>query len=220
MAEPVGINAFSEHGQGNQEDNVFLGEKDLIGTIFFRPGNTLAEANFFNLDSSVSKAYQNVTFPLKKASAYDARVLLASHNFSFDLSGTNAALEQAVLMEFEKSTRIIMDQDTRTGVLEVSLADLLPYTWVTTASAAGVQGFTQVSKAFSSFAVTQILQLGFAQDVTFRMVPPSGLTFQAYAAAVTPFLPGAGLAVDGSTPANRGFSITLRIKSIEQVRKT
>lgn len=224
MAEIVSVNDFSTHGQGNLMDNIFLGEQDMIGTIFFRPTEALTEKTFFTLGNDVSPSYQNVTFPINSASAYDAKVVLAQHNFRFDVTTSyDAALQQIALMEFEQATRIIVDQDKRTGVLEVSLADLLPYTWAVTASAAGVTSYTQIAKAFPSFQLTQILQLGFAQKIKVRMVPPTGLVFPAYAAAITPLIPGTGVlpAVSGtSTPADRGYSITIRFKSIEQVRKT
>jgi len=222
MAESVSINDFSTHGQGNQMDNVLLTEQDLIGTIFFRPTETLREKKFFNLDESTASAYQNLKLPVTSATAYDAQRVTASHNFRFDVTTNyDAALQQNALMEFEKSTRIIIDQDKRSGILEVSLADLLPYTWVVTSSAAGVTSYTQVAKAFSTYQLQQKIQFGIAQKLSIRMVVPDGLVFPAYAAAITPLLPGSGLpAVSAtSTPADRGYSITLRFKAIEQARK-
>lgn len=217
----VSINDFSEHGQGNAMDNVILTEQDLVGTIFFRPTETLKSKKFYNLDNSTPNAYQNLKLPVDSAYAYDAKFVTASHNFDFDMTSYNAALQQGVLMEFEKSTRIIVDQDKRSGILDVSLADLLPYTWVKTSNAAGTVSFTQVAKAFSTYELRQTIQFGIAQKLAITMVVPDGLTFPAYAAAATPLLPGSGLpAVSAtSTPADRGWSITLRFKSIEQGRK-
>ena len=221
MSDQVTINEFSSHGQGNGMDNVLLSENVLIGTIFFRPTDTLRERKFFNYDEGTAGGYQNLKLPVTSATAYDAKLVTASHNFQFETTTAygSVLLSQTAVMEFEKATRIIVDQDKRSGILDVSLAELLPYTWVATSSTAGAPSYVQIAKAFPTYELKQTLQFGIAQKLSIRMVPPDGLTFPAYAVATTPILPGSGLPVSGSSPVDRGFSITLRFMAIEQARK-
>lgn len=224
MAESVPIDDFSKHGQGSSQDNVLLTEMDLVGSIFYRPTDTLAQSQFFNLPQNTSDLWQNTTFPLTSAEAYDMQLLTIQHNFRFDVTTSyDAALQQSTLMAFEQASKFRFDQDKRTGVLEISIADLLPYTWAVTSSAAGVTSYVQISKAFSLYKLTQIIQLGIAQKIKMFFVPVTGLTFPAYSAAITPLIPGTGIlpaVAATSTPADRGYYITLRLKAIQQTRKT
>ncbi len=221
---PVTVNEFSEHGQPKGDDNVLLSEIDMVGTIFYRPTETLTQKQWFNLPLETAEQYQNTTFPLTTAEAYDMKVLSVQHNFRFDVTTSyDAALQQPTLMVFEQASKFRFDQDKRSGILVVSIADLLPHTWATTSSAAGVTSYVQISKAYANYELTQIVQLGMAQKIKMFFEPVSGLVFPAYSAAVTPLIPGSNVlpaVAATSTPADRGYYITLRLKSIQQTRKT
>lgn len=213
----VQYNAFTEHGQGSAMDNVILSEKKLVGTIPYRPGENVSSKKFFNLDSSVSSNYQTLKLPYSIAEAYDVKYVTASHNMQ--LVNANAALAQVNLQTFEQTSRVRFDQDNRTGIFECTLADLLPYTWAQSATAAGVNQLVQIAKAFPSYELTQILQFGAAQDLSITFLPATGWVAAAYAATTTPFLPDLGLAADGGTPANYGFMVQIGFLGIRQARK-
>ena len=215
----VQYNSFTEHGQGNAMDNVILSEKKLVGTIPYRPTDSIISKKFFNLDSSVAANYQTLKMPFSIAEAYDVKYITASHNLQ--LTNSNAALAQAYLATFEATSRIRFDQDNRTGIFECTLADLLSYTWAPSATTAGALQYVQIPKAFPMYELTQILQFGAAQDLSITFLPAVGWSAAAYGATTTPYLPDLGLAAVAAsgTPADYGYMIQIGFLGIRQARK-